>query len=79
MQEKEPSRNTTIELGKNIKLNFHVLVSALTLTNKYTFEDFNNNMHLNEVNSEKNTSLIQVAVGIYRYTISPAIEAVGAD
>jgi hypothetical protein len=25
------------------------------------------------------TSLIQVAVGIHRYTISPVIEAVGAD
>lgn len=53
-------------------------MSTLTLTNKYTFQEFDN-MHLNELYSERNTSLIQVAVGTYRYTISPAIEAVGAD
>jgi len=54
-------------------------MSTLTLTNKYTFQEFDISMHRNELYSERNTSLIQVAVGTYRYTISPAIEAVGAD
>lgn len=34
---------------------------------------------LNELYCEKSTSLTHVADGTWRYTISPAIEAVGAD